>query len=151
MRHPFTDEELEAAFWAKVDKNGPVPALRPELGPCWLWTASLAGRGVYGGFHIYGRKVRAHRWIYERIHGPLPLGYVPDHLCRVEACVNPAHLEGVTESENVRRGHAFRARPTHCAKEHELTESNSYPASNGSRRCKICWLAYMQLRRRNRQ
>jgi hypothetical protein len=28
---------LEERFWEKVDKNGPVPAHRPELGPCWVW------------------------------------------------------------------------------------------------------------------
>jgi hypothetical protein len=27
---------LPARFWKEVNKNGPVPPLRPELGPCWL-------------------------------------------------------------------------------------------------------------------
>jgi hypothetical protein len=27
-----------------------------------------------------------------------------DHLCRVRSCVNPAHLEPVTNAENCRRG-----------------------------------------------
>lgn len=30
-------------------------------------------------------------------------GAVLDHLCRVRNCVNPAHLEPVTQAENVRR------------------------------------------------
>src|SRR5690348_8449196 len=36
-------------FWAKVDKNGPVPEYRPDLGPCWLWTASTrpSGHGIW--------------------------------------------------------------------------------------------------------
>ena len=28
-----------------------------------------------------------------------------DHLCRVALCVNPAHLELVTRTENIRRQH----------------------------------------------
>jgi len=42
---------LEDRFWAKVDKNGPVPAHRPELGPCWIWTAARFKRG-YGKFGV---------------------------------------------------------------------------------------------------
>ena|ERR1700694_1946906 len=30
-------------FWLKVNQNGPVPEHRPELGPCWVWTAALEG------------------------------------------------------------------------------------------------------------
>jgi hypothetical protein len=40
---------LPERFWKKVDKNGPVPAHRPELGPCWLWTGALVGRGYRVG------------------------------------------------------------------------------------------------------
>jgi|SRR5580658_5854190 hypothetical protein len=27
---------VEERFWSKVDKNGPVPSHRPELGQCWI-------------------------------------------------------------------------------------------------------------------
>ena len=48
----------------------------------------------------------AHRWMYERAVGPIPAGYVIDHLCCNPSCVNPAHLEVVTQAENVHRGRA---------------------------------------------
>lgn len=35
-----TKRTIEERFWAKVDKNGPMPEGRPDLGPCWLWTAA---------------------------------------------------------------------------------------------------------------
>jgi hypothetical protein len=47
--------------------------------------------------------VLAHRWAYEHFIGPIPAGLEIDHLCRVRHCVNPAHLEPVTKSENRRR------------------------------------------------
>lgn len=72
--------------------------------PCWIWQRTTDARG-YGGTSADGnRHVKAHRVYYERANGPIPEGFVIDHLCRVPACVNPAHLEPVTNAENVQRG-----------------------------------------------
>jgi len=46
----------------------------------------------------------AHRLAYERARGPIPEGKQVDHLCRQRDCVNPEHLELVTQVENIRRG-----------------------------------------------
>ncbi len=82
---------------------------------CWLWTASR-GRSGYGQIQI-GRKSRnghnspalAHRVSYELFVGPIPEGLQLDHLCETRACVNPDHLEPVTNQENARRYHAKKA------------------------------------------
>src|SRR6202035_217120 len=50
------------------------------------------------------RNVGAHRLYWEQEHGEIPQGRHIDHLCRVPACVNPAHMEVVTPAENIRRG-----------------------------------------------
>ena len=99
-------------FWAKVDKNGPTVEARPDLGPCWVWTGTPLLTG-YGQFHVDGKTVRAHRFAYELLVGPIPAKLEPDHLCHTydphcpggwtcphRMCVNPAHLEPVTRSEN---------------------------------------------------
>ena len=104
---------LSERFWAKVDKGGPLPVYRPELGPCWLWTAAC-DHGGYGYLHIESRrgspKTGAHRVAYKLLVGPIPDGLDIDHLCRVPACVRPSHLEPVTRSENTIRGLIARGR-----------------------------------------
>lgn len=80
----------------------------PNCG-CWLWSGEINSSG-YGrisqGNNHCGARVRylAHRVSYELHKGAIPKGMDLDHLCRVRLCVNPAHLEPVTRSENNRRG-----------------------------------------------
>src|SRR5262245_32516218 len=59
-------------FWARVDRNGPI--LRPELGPCWLWTGARMPRGGYGELQFQRLHTYAHRVAYMLAHGPIPDG-----------------------------------------------------------------------------
>lgn len=139
-------DRITERFWGSVDKNGPDG--------CWVWTGTL--RYGYGYFRQGGKNaVRAHRWAYERIVGPIPEGLQLDHLCRVRACVNPSHLEPVTQRENIMRGESFsalKAAQTHCVNEHEFTPENTrYRADTGHRECKECKRARNREWRRNRK
>lgn len=82
----------------------------------------------------------AHRKIYEAIIGPIPAGLNIDHLCRNRACVNPWHMEPVTQHVNVMRGSspwAKHAKATHCPSGHAYDEENTY-LYRGSRYCRTC-------------
>jgi len=81
--------------------------VKKSVGECWNWPGRLNKKG-YGEIQVRGVKHLAHRAIY-LAHGlSIPDGLHLDHLCRNKTCVNPAHLEPVTNSENVRRQHASR-------------------------------------------
>ena len=95
----------------------------------------------YGQFWDGTRLVRAHRFAYEQIVGPIPDGLQLDHLCRVRSCVNPAHLEPVTCQVNLLRGTGASARnaiKTHCPQGHAYGDFNTYIRPEGWRRCREC-------------
>ena len=141
--HEKTDEER---FWEKVDKNGPIPSARPDLGPCWLWKAGKTpGRhGGYGKFRFRGKTTAAHRVAYLFAHGKLPESLETDHLCRTHECVRYSHLEMVTGRENQLRGVGFpaqNAKKTVCKNGHPLCGENLGLANGkygATRFCKFC-------------
>ena len=125
-----------AYFWGKVDKSG----------DCWLWTGTINLEG-YGSIKRNRVRYVSHRVSYEALVGPIPEGYVIDHLCRVRNCVNPEHLEPVTIKENVLRGQGMGAR--HARREHcpVCGGANWAIRSDGGRRCKTCINAKARVRR----
>lgn len=75
---------------------------------CWEWLGSRTYNG-YGRFPLNGGKktVRAHRYMFELVIGPILDGLEIDHVkkkgCMFRHCVNPTHLEPVTRKENAQR------------------------------------------------
>jgi len=128
-------------FWSKVDKNGPIPDYRPELGPCWIWKANTSPTGGYGRFKFNERFRHAHIYSWEAEYGTVPDGLELDHLCRVRVCVRPSHLEAVTHLENYLRGMARGAiviRTGMCLHGHKLTPENVYVKSRYGKTCVTC-------------
>lgn len=73
---------------------------------CWWWMGALDayGYGTLGGkFERAKKTLKAHRTTYELFVGPIPKRLPLDHTCSNHRCVNPEHLEPVTQAENNRR------------------------------------------------
>lgn len=82
---------------------------------CWIWQRFI-DRDGYARANVRGPGSNmAHRQYYEREKGPIPDGLHLDHLCRVRCCVNPDHLEPVTNAENQRRGDRTTLTASHVA------------------------------------
>jgi hypothetical protein len=123
---------LEERLLSHIDKTD---------GGCWLWTASTYFGG-YGQINVGNRQIRGvHRVAYELWVGPIPDGLHIDHLCRVRLCVNPDHLEAVTQRENNRRSlspTALNAAKTHCPQGHPYVDGNLAVDKRGFRHCRTC-------------
>ena len=130
MNYIITQKTIDR-FWSKVEFTT----------DCWLWNGIKNNNG-YAGFG-YGKRtwIGAHRFVYELYNGEIPEKMVVDHLCRVRHCVNPHHMEVVTQRENLLRGKtipAIHSQKTHCVRGHELKGDNLYSPKDGSRQCQIC-------------
>lgn len=128
---PTLRERFDAK-WKLNAKNG-----------CWEWTRPLVNG--YGRFCVDAYPQVASRAGYEIYKGKIPGGLHLDHLCRNRCCVNPDHLEPVTNSENVKRGivtevhRARQAAKTHCKRGHPLSGKNLKRTSK-QRICLACRL-----------
>jgi hypothetical protein len=130
-QNPVTEEHMtdrvKERFFVKVYKTD----------SCWNWTGAKtawrpkrlhadATKG-YGVININGRVFYAHRASWLMHKGPLIPGLVIDHLCENTLCVNPQHLQQVTNHENTTRSpkstaNGARYLKSHCKNGHVRTD-----------------------------
>lgn len=77
-------------------------------------------------------KIRVHRHMYEKKHGPLPASFDVHHKCGVKSCINVDHLQAMSRAEHASIG--FNSQKTKCKKGHDLEEIYN----TGVRGCRIC-------------
>jgi HNH endonuclease len=124
-------------FWPRVDVGW--------THDCWEWMGPTLnnGYGQFGSGKNRGVSTLAHRASYQLVKGD-PGDLVIDHLCRNRKCVNPQHLEAVTQETNVHRerdankgnrgqGYNSNKDKTHCVNGHSNWKQYSY-----RRKCLDC-------------
>lgn len=113
-------------FFERVDATG----------DCWEWKLGKDKDG-YGKYKRGNTTHRAHRFAWELMVGPIPDGFVIDHLCKNTSCVNLDHLEPVTWAENLYRGEsiqAHHAKRVLCQRGHDAW----IVKADGYRACREC-------------
>ncbi len=140
VANPDMDHRIQArvmvALWMAERLAGKGSTYSVRLDSAIAQTLSTLGPDGYGKTSIGKRSLRAHRVSYALRVGDIPPGLTLDHLCRNRACINPAHLQPVTITENLARGPA--AQRAACHRGHPLTGDNIYRTPRGSRNCKQC-------------
>ena len=124
----------------------------PEpMSGCWLWLGYLLDQKPtkqYGRLSWYDEKQKrqrmklAHVKSYELYVGEVPEGKVLDHICKNTFCVNPEHLEPVTQWVNMQR--STHATKTHCIHGHPYSDGMEIYVRNDIhgkqyRRCLTCY------------
>jgi hypothetical protein len=148
---------VEERFREKVNKDGPIPAHRPDIGSCWVWIPchDAYNRPSFNiGYKLDGtqHRVLAYRFSFEEAYGPIPVGAFVCHHCDNPICVRPSHLflgdqranmldaslKGRIVPGNSHGAAHYLGARTHCKNGHPFDETNSRPRKSGGRVCLTC-------------
>ncbi len=132
-------EVMQASFTGRLLRYSNVDLVTG----CWIWSGVRLPSGYGVISRGVGRRMYAHRAMYEYFKGPIPSGHEIDHRCRNKSCVNPEHLEAVIRRVNTQRYWAQRwTEETHCAAGHAYAEHGRvwFDRKRGrqQRICRIC-------------
>src|SRR6185437_16693282 len=114
-------QKIRAKFYSKVRFD--------EISGCWEWIGRKDKDG-YAKFSFSIFYVTAHRMSFLLHNSNFDDNLVIDHLCRNPSCVNPEHLEQVTQKENTIRGYSFNSKKTHCPQGHPYEGDNLIIVNN---------------------
>lgn len=88
--------------------HGNTKAIEYIINPsgCFVVTSHKPQKGGYIQIHRQRNNkikvIRLHRYVYEKISGPIPEGMLVKHNCDNPTCINPKHLELGTHADNMK-------------------------------------------------
>ena len=115
-----------------------ILARTAQDGECLIWQGAVQSSGYGSVGNGLGGTALAHRVVFTEMVGPIEEGMTIDHLCRVRSCVNPDHLEPVTQGENLRRAVPYRRPQKRRLGKCEHDDSDVYIDPSGKRVCREC-------------
>lgn len=118
---------------------------------CHVWVGAKGGPG-YGLIRKNSRLMLAHRYVWELLRGPIPVGKILHHTCEMRLCINVDHLMLTTHSEHPGASPDVGRSKTHCPQGHSYDDAIKEPRmlekSDGNytvhvaRKCRVCRNAY---------
>lgn len=91
----------------------------------------------YSRITIKGKRIQAHRWVWELLNGAIPEGLVIDHMCGNRRCIAIDHLRMITQQENILAGRHSIDQKTQCKQGHAYPD-NLWIRPSGRRECGAC-------------
>lgn len=141
VRGKLSRADLLIKFEAYISNSGDTE--------CWGWDGAMTD-GYAMMYDGSGNRL-AHRLSYETyFNTTIPPEMWIDHTCLNRGCVNPAHLQVVTPSKNIKRAYKgtkpkvalARLARTHCKHGHPFSGDNLRvevtPQGHRKRRCREC-------------
>lgn len=121
---PFLTPEEEAKLLDRI--KTPLDIDTFSANDCWL----CQDDNQYTATKVGSAPTPSHRASYQHFWGrDIPEGYVVNHLCENKSCINPDHLEAVTNGENIRYS-AHRIRETwRIKREEEIANAKVFEAA----------------------
>ena len=131
------------------DKSSECPEcylITMENKKCCEWNGTKTKKG-YGVININGKQFKVQRLAVLLSGRKIPKGMVTDHLCRNRSCINPEHLEVVSNVENVMRGESFSVKNKNkdrCIKGHLYSEHGRSTKRRGNKVWRSCYTCAYQ-------